>query len=67
MEAQDAQHALALFNAGPEGRKQLADRPDLMDLLLEIHRAQMGQHKTMDDLRYELHANYPGEDEGNEE
>jgi hypothetical protein len=59
--------ALRLFNGGSEGRKQLAERPDLMDHLLAIARAQQGAGISMAEVYADLRAARPEDDDESEE
>lgn len=54
--------AIELFNEGPSGRQRLADRPDLVAILLEMARAQQGDATTMDDVYRDLSAAYPAKE-----
>ena len=45
-----ARVAVDLFNEGDRGREQLAQREDLMSLLLEMGRAQNGDSYTLADV-----------------
>lgn len=63
LDARRARLAVDLFNDGRHGRAQLAERPDLMDLLLEMARAQQGAHITQADVLADLAANHPDEED----
>lgn len=63
MDARRVRLGVDLFNQGRKGREQLAERPDIMDLLLEMARAQQGNHVTETDLLADLAANHPDDDE----
>lgn len=39
-----------LFNQGAKGFEELNKRSELQRILLEMHRAQVGQHVTLDDV-----------------
>lgn len=58
-----AQHAVELFNAGERGFEQLQKRPDLLDLLLELGRAQGGPAATLDDVLGALRERQPKGDD----
>jgi len=58
-----AQHAVELFNAGERGFEQLQKRPDLLDLLLELGRAQGGPATTLDDVIGALRERQPKGDD----
>lgn len=54
-----AQEAIRLFNDGERGFEQLQKRPDLLDLLLELGRAQGGPATTLDDVLGALREQQP--------
>lgn len=58
-----AQEAIRLFNDGERGFEQLQKRPDLLDLLLELGRAQGGPATTLDDVLGALREQQPKGDE----
>lgn len=48
-----------MFNQGKTGAEHLADNPGLLDLLVEMCRAQSGDGATLDDAMAALSAAYP--------
>lgn len=58
-----AQYAVELFNGGERGFEQLQKRHDLLDLLLELGRAQGGPATTLDDVLGALREQQPKGDD----
>lgn len=50
LEYRAARQAVDLFNGSPETRKILSQRPELQQLLIDMHRAQSGAEMTTDQL-----------------
>lgn len=54
-----ARYAVELFNGGERGFEQLQQRPDLLDLLLELGQAQGGPATTLEDVLGALREQQP--------
>lgn len=61
-----ARYAVELFNGGERGFEQLQQRPDLLDLLLELGQAQGGLATTLEDVLGALREQQPkgGDEDG---
>lgn len=58
-----ARAAADLYHQGPKGVRALMDRPPLVDLLLEMLKAQLGQDVTADQVVESMHLMDPESDE----
>lgn len=63
MDYRRARLAIDMFNGGERGRGQLAERDDLMSLLLEMGRAQNGDGYTVADVMAGLEQARPEKDD----
>lgn len=62
-----ARLAIDLFNGGQRGRAELAERDDLMALLLDMGRAQNGDGYTVADVMAGLEQARPEKDEDDDD
>jgi len=62
-----ARLAIDLFNGGQRGQAELAERDDLMGLLLEMGRAQNGDGYTVADVMAGLNQARPEKDEDDDD
>ena len=51
LDYRNAKAAVEMFNDAKNGAGQLAKHPELMQLLLEMHRAQLGDGVTMEQVQ----------------
>lgn len=63
LDYRNAKHAIELINGGDKGAAELARHPHLMELLLEITRAQGAGQATADDVLALVKRDEDGESE----